>query len=203
MARRSEAQREQMREKVLELARKLIEEKGPDAISARNLAKRVGMLPGSLYNLFPSVEHIRLSALGDVLKRLKENLAGIPRDRRPDLRLHDFARAYLAFVHKNQNAWNALLDYRRNATMPAPDWYQAHISQLTSMIADCFSELSPDRPSEQAEVQAQLLWAGIYGLSALSAEGRLDTTMGRPLDQLVNGLVDTHIAAFTRAEFAD
>lgn len=196
LARRTEETRDRSRETVLAAARAMIEEEGPGAITARALARRVGLLPGSLYNLFPSIEEIRLLALGAVLSELGDALAAIPLTLPPARRLHAYAAAYIEFMDKNANSWLALLDYRRNATAPAPDWYLASIARLVEMIARCFCDLSPQRSPEEARLQARLLWAGMYGLTALAGEGRLETVMAERFDILVERLVDSHLAAF-------
>lgn len=196
MVRRTEERRDQLRAQVIAAARAMIEEGGPGAISARALARRVGILPGSLYNLFPSLEEIRLAALGDVLRRLGDALAEIPAAMAPAARLHAYARAYIAFMEENANSWLALLDYRRNATTPAPDWYLGYIARLVGMIGQCFCDLAPHRSQADAQLEARLLWAGMYGLTALAGEGRLDTVMAERFDVLVERLVDTHLTAF-------
>ncbi|WP_404404817.1 TetR/AcrR family transcriptional regulator [Pelagibacterium halotolerans] len=196
MARRSDADREATRARVLDVARTMIAEEGPGAISARTLAKRVGLLPGSLYNLFPSIEDIRLAALGDVLRGLGDALAEVPQGLEPRQRMHAYARKYLEYISANSNAWNALFEYRRNATLPAPEWYQAYIGRLTAMIGQCFADHAPKRSLAAAQRQAHLLWAGIYGLTALAAEGRLDGIMQGSFDELVSDLVETHLVAF-------
>ncbi|WP_332711933.1 TetR/AcrR family transcriptional regulator [Pelagibacterium mangrovi] len=197
MARRTEADRAAMRARVLESAREMIAEDGPGAISARALAKRAGLLPGSLYNLFPSIEDIRLAALGDVLRGLGDALAEVSQTLPPRQRMHEYARRYVDFISRNENAWNALFEYRRNASLPAPEWYRSHIGRLTTMIGQCFADLSPGRPVREAQRQAHLLWAGIYGITALATEGRLDSIMDGAFDELVSQLVETHLTAFT------
>lgn len=181
---------------MLDIARTMVEEEGPGAITARALSRRAGMLPGSLYNLFPSIEEIRLLALGDVLRRLGDTLAAVPDTMPPRERLHAYATAYIGFMEENANSWVALLDYRRNATVPAPEWYMSYIARLVGMIGRCFSDLSPHRSTEDAWLQARLLWAGMYGLAALAGEGRLETVMAEPLEALAHSLVETHLAAF-------
>ena len=198
MARRSEADREAMRRKVLGLAKAMIAEQGPGAITARALARRAGMLPGSLYNLFPSIEEIRLAALGDVLRGLGDALSAVPSDLPPEERMHAYASSYLDYIARHANAWNALFDYRRNATLEAPDWYRAYIARLTVLIGECFAQIAPRHPVADAQRQAHLLWAGIYGLTALAAEGRLTGITDGRFDDLVTTLVETHVIAFQR-----
>lgn len=65
-------------------ARKLLVERGPEAVTLRAIARQLGITAPALYRYYGSrddlVEHLRLDVVADLASELAEELAGLPDD---------------------------------------------------------------------------------------------------------------------------
>jgi len=68
------------RETVGEAALALVREKGWDALSARNLAQRLGSSVAPVYGAFPSMEELEAFVLGEILRLIGATIRDIEKD---------------------------------------------------------------------------------------------------------------------------
>ena len=91
--------------------------------------------------------------------------------------------------------WLALFEHHRDNSTPAPDWYEDRIKRFFAMLEDAMpSAARHDR--RKAKRDAQVLWAGIHGISILSLTGRFDLVGADTTDSLVNALIDNYLNGF-------
>ncbi len=89
------------REDVLDAAAALFRERGFHACSMRDIAKRAGMLPGSLYYHFPSKESLLIATYAEGVRRIGQavDLAVEPQAN-PEQQLRAACRAHLQILLK-------------------------------------------------------------------------------------------------------
>ena len=105
------------------------------------------------------------------------------------------ARGYVEYARTHYNRWLALFEHHRDRSTPVPDWYQDRIKRFFAMLEDTIpSAAGHDR--RKAKRDAQVLWAGIHGISILSLTGRLDLVGADSTDALVNALIDNYLDRF-------
>ena len=68
MGRRSQHTPEELRELILTATRRIVEERGFRALSAREIAREIGYAPGTLYNMYENLDEILLRVEARVLK---------------------------------------------------------------------------------------------------------------------------------------
>ena len=78
MGRRSIHTAEELRELILKAATELIESDGLAGLSAREVARRIGYSPGTLYNVFDNLDDLVLTIEARLLDRLAARLAEVP-----------------------------------------------------------------------------------------------------------------------------
>ena len=87
------------RQQVLEAAARLFAERGFAGTSMRDIAKAVGMLPGSLYYHFPSKSALLLAVYGEGITRITLAVdQALAEEHRPWDRLEAVCRAHLEMV---------------------------------------------------------------------------------------------------------
>jgi len=74
MARRKDHTREELKALILQSAWQIVEEQGLPQLTARNIGKAIGYVPGTIYNVFPSMEILQLHLNGITLQRLSDHL---------------------------------------------------------------------------------------------------------------------------------
>lgn len=96
-------------DEIVAAATALVEEKGLDSFSLRELAARLGIKPASLYNHVKSVEEITTAVGHIALNALYEQLHAVPSDLNRKQRLLHMADAYRAYALQNQELYKAIV----------------------------------------------------------------------------------------------
>jgi AcrR family transcriptional regulator len=191
MARRSDHTREELTELAIQAAVELIEEHGFAQFSARQVAAKIGYTVGTIYNVFGSYDsllhHVNARTLDQWYDFLQTRLK---RGKGEPLRV--LARGYVEYARTHYNRWLALFEHHRDKKTPVPEWYRARIKRFFAMLEDTI----PSAAGRKAKRDAQVLWAGIHGISILSLTGRLELIGAESTDALVNALIDNYLAAF-------
>lgn len=195
MVRRSDHSPEQLRELIIDSARGIIAENGLLGLSAREIARKVGYSPGTLYNLFDGLDDLVLQLEARVLdaldRRLSELQEGIPQSDH----LGVMAREYGRFCREHPQLWNLISQHDLPPKSTLPPWYSERIERLLGRIEVA---LAPHFPPGQSNAQdlrrsAHAIWAGLYGLASLSTSKKLSN--GSPLSEsLIDEFVDTYLA---------
>jgi AcrR family transcriptional regulator len=86
---------------ILKAARALVLEKGPDELSLREVARRVGHSPAGLYEYFGSKEEIVAALAAESYERLRVCLDRVPAALAPAERLIEIGLAYVDFARQN------------------------------------------------------------------------------------------------------
>lgn len=162
-ASRRERQRQELREGILDAARELFAREGVEQISMRRLAEAVGYSPGTLYLHFASKEDLLRclvdQAFGTLLAMLQASRASTSL-----ATLRAGLRAYVAFglAHPRQYQFAFVLQ-----APPASGAYEPHeaFQYLRQCVRDCIR--SGEFRGVDPETAAQILWAGVHGLTSL------------------------------------
>ena len=108
MARRSDHTREELKDLILASATKIIEKEGFSALTARKIASDIGYTPGTLYNVFQSMDGLTLALNGITLEKLLPVLAQskeVNKDKAPEEIMKAMAREYRDFATTNRERW--------------------------------------------------------------------------------------------------
>ncbi len=194
MGRRSAHTGHQLHELILDAAEALIEAGGLAGLSAREIAKRIGYSPGTIYNVFENLDDVIVHVEARLLDALAGRLSDLIPSSDPDRRVHELARAYLRFTHDHPRLWNLLFEHRLPAGVEMPEWYQEKLEGLMGRVEEALTPLLPS--AEQATVAraARVLWASVHGITSLSTADKLSTVTTESANALVDDLVTTFLA---------
>ncbi|TKW67810.1 MAG: TetR/AcrR family transcriptional regulator [Paracoccus denitrificans] len=184
---RTRRSRDELRQLTLDAARQIILEEGPEALTARRLAKAVGYTPGTIYNLFDSLPDVLWQVNRAHFARIASlfsNLPGVT----PQDRLRALAARYLDLVEAEPTLFRALFEGPRKSE-EFPDWYMRAIDGLLDLTATELTSLAPDMPASVARRDASALFASIQGLAQLRAGGRLDLLTDASAKELADALI--------------
>lgn len=200
MGRRSIHTAEELRELILVAATELIERDGLSGLSAREIAKRIGYSPGTLYNVFENLDDLVLTIEARLLDRLSMRLAEVPSGSDPESRVLQLARAYLAFTHENPKLWNLLFEHHMPAGKPVPSWYQTKLEGLMTRVEEALMPLLNDRDPIRLKRAASVLWSGVHGITSLSTADKLSSITSETAGPLVEDLVATYLAGLNHTQ---
>ena len=194
MGRRSVHTADQLREVILEASRAIIAEQGLQALSAREIARRIEYSPGTLYNIFENLDDIILTIEGQMLDRLSAVLSELPVLADPRERVRQLAHAYLTFSHDNPKLWNLLFEHHLPAGHDVPPWYKAKLNSLMAEVEAAVAPLLGQSSPEQIQRSARVLWAGVHGITSLSTADKLSNVTSDTANQMIDDLVGLYLA---------
>lgn len=197
MGRRSEHTPEVLRALVIHEARKIIAAEGLSSLSAREIARRVGYSPGTLYNIFANLDDLILHIEAGMLDELDQRLAVLPLIRPPTAHVLHLAQEYLAFTTQHPRLWNLLFEHHLPAHAQTPPWYQMKLDSLLERVERALQPLMPLAPPEVTRRSARVLWAGVHGIASLATAEKLSSVTSETAKELVKNLVENYLAGLT------
>lgn len=193
MGRRSIHTPEELRENIVVAATELIANSGLSGLSAREIARRIGYSPGTIYNVFVNLDDLILNIEGRMLDDLDASLAALPANSDPRAHLLALAEAYLAFTHNNPRLWNLLFEHHLPASVDVPVEYRNKLNALLERIENALRPLAVTDDEADLKRRARVLWAGVHGITSLSTADKLSNITAEATWPLVKDLVETYL----------
>lgn len=179
----AENRRNAQREALLDAASEMLMHGGPDAISLRKLATKVGTSTMAVYTAFGGKEGLITALFEEAFDRLATAQSAAAHDPEPILWLANLSRAYRDFALKNPSYYALMI----SATLPVPAALRhegpasggpaarsipRHPSyqNLLDAIDACIAEGSMAADADPAII-ADALWATVHGLCSLELAG--------------------------------
>jgi AcrR family transcriptional regulator len=195
MGRRSTHTPQQLRELILDAAQEIIEVHGLAGLSAREIARRIGYSPGTIYNMFDNLDDVVLHVEARVLDALDKRLSDIQQgDGSADDRLIRIAHAYLAFTKEKPRLWNLLFEHHMPAGADLPAWYQQKLEGLMGHVERALAPHFPAGMEGDLQRASRVLWAGVHGITSLSTADKLSVVTTETAGRLIDDLVGTYLA---------
>ena len=199
MGRRSTHTPEQLRELILESAQAIIVESGLAGLSAREIARRIGYSPGTIYNMYENLDDVVLNVEARVLDALDKRLADMPAHGRPDEVVRRLAHTYLEFTRDNRRSWNLLFEHYMPKGVDVPEWYQEKLEGLMKRVETALTPLFPAQDTAELQRAARVLWAGVHGITSLATADKLASVTTDSATQLLDDLVTRYLAGLAKS----
>ncbi|WP_295558983.1 TetR/AcrR family transcriptional regulator [uncultured Hyphomicrobium sp.] len=196
MGRRSLHTAEELRELIISASTELIQEAGLGGLSAREIARRINYSPGTLYNSFENLDDLVLTIEGRLLDSLLDALSRVPKGGDPRERVHKIADCYLEFASGNPKLWNLLFEHHIPLSRNVPDAYRKKFDALMGKVEDALRPLSKGLGADDIKRSARVLWAGVHGISTLSAADKLSIIAEGDASVLMDDLVRNYLHGF-------
>lgn len=196
---RQHQQSEEVRNKILSIARRIISEEGTEALSIRRITKEMGYSAGIIYHYFENKEQILLCILKEGYKRILDSIKPPNSNLPPDEAIRASFTEYIESALK----WSAV--YKSIMLSSSP-----HILDFTSVLSEGICEKRPAMMGLVAALEAgismelfspcdtqltaQALWSAMFGLLIrLIIEGNVSPDqqkklITRQIDILLKGL---------------
>lgn len=170
-----------LREACIQEALAIIETAGVEALSLRDISRRLGVSHQAPYKHFPSRDHILAEIVGRTFESFADYLDQCPKTGDPAHDLEAMGRAYLnyALLHP--------LQYRLmfGTPLPNPSQHPAmmrHAQHAFGLLRDCLSALHsgrqrPPQPNglTAPTLDALFIWSTLHGLASLLHTRALET----------------------------
>lgn len=188
-----------IKSRIVSAARALYFERGPDAVTMRAVAERVGVTATALYRHFADKDAILREVMGEGSRLLGSHLFRALEAPTPLERLRATANAYLDFAVAQPQAYRALFEA---AEPEEGSPIQLQRGAMRRFLRDRVREamdagvLAPG----DADGTALSVWATLHGLASLHHAGitRLDWVRERALTNLIEGILTPEVASAGR-----
>jgi AcrR family transcriptional regulator len=170
---RSEQDREKLRASILDAARTLFVERGIDAVSMREIAKKINYSATTLYNHFADKEALLQAVCDEDFLKLASGMHQIMQ--LPDLiaRIQALGKGYAMFALEHPNHYRLMFMTPRVPCNPditkiqQGNTEQDAYAQLKHVVQEAFEAGLFRVDLADSELIAQTIWAGIHGVCSL------------------------------------
>jgi AcrR family transcriptional regulator len=199
MARRNDHSREEIQSMAINATRSLIAVEGIEGVSARKVAQEIGYTVGTLYQNFENIHELILHANAFSLTQLLKQLEAVyETEPRALYRVVLLANSYLDFGQNHERQWNAIFRHTLPREFCMPDWYQARIDALFSVIERAVRELAPERDKKQIQLASRTIWSGVHGICLLHIGNKLYSDNIATPQALVQSLVTNYLNSWIK-----
>lgn len=200
-------ERQQLQKLILDAARDLFVQHGVEAVSMREIAKRVGYSPTTIYLYFKDKNDLLQTLCDHDSLILANDLRNINADAAPDAvqQLRELCSAYSRFALAYPNHYRFMfMTPKPSNSKDKSKLRQGNIEQdayafLRSMVQQAFEQQVFRADLANMDLIAQTLWAGIHGVCALEIGMAGDDWVDwQPIDQRVSLMQHAMIQGLTR-----
>lgn len=138
--------------------------------SARQVARAISYSVGTIYNLFPSLDHLLLAINTRTFMLWTDHLRS-RLERAGSDRIRALVEAYFSFARENPNLWMAIYDHRLPPGMKMPEEDAQRRAVLTGIVVQEIAAVGPDQPLEQFQHLARSLIATVHGHCTFDLNG--------------------------------
>lgn len=158
-----------LRKALLDAARALLEERGPAALSLREIARRVGVSAPSAYHHFASLDAIAVALAEQGFTELTDQLEAAPAN--AEGQLAPTGHAYIAFARANPGLYRLMFgEGFRDASRGSQAVRALRDRAYERVIAGLRNRL----PADELAIAALFLWSLAHGLALLMIDGQVD-----------------------------
>jgi AcrR family transcriptional regulator len=181
---------ESVRERVIDVAARLLDEEGTAALSTRRLAKELGVSTMAVYTHFGSMGEVFKAVAEEAFARFADALDAVPVTDDPFVDLANQAAAYRAFANANGHLYSVMFGglflkwHVESSDVPnAAPTFQVLVDAVARVI-----DAGVFRPADPVEVAYQL-WITLHGFVQLELTDTFSrmglTTADRVWNQLL------------------
>lgn len=203
MARRKDHTREELKKLILEMAWRIVGAEGPQGLTARRLADAIGYAPGTIYNVFASMDALSLQVNArtlDLLHGVLTSPACHDKKKTPVQNMKKMAALYRGFAHDMRPYWLMLFSENIASDARGEPWYEEKIERLFAPLEKLLSPFFTPRAAKKKKMAARILWGSVHGLCYLSETGRMPKIDGETGFDVMSGyLIDSFLAGMKKA----
>ncbi len=170
---KTEVERQQLRTLIIDAARELFVAKGVDAVTMREIAKRIDYSATSIYLHFADKESLIRAICDTDFLALANALKTIFQIVDPVERMQALGHGYAAFALSHPNHYRLMFMSERTPFDPEQSSLQQNSAeqdayfQLKTVVSDVYAADRFRVDLQDVDLIAQTIWAGIHGVCSL------------------------------------
>ena len=170
---KTESEKQQLRTLIIDAARELFVSRGVEAVTMREIAKRIGYSATSIYLHFVDKEALLRAILDTDMLALATSLKEILQIADPVERMHALGQGYAQFALTHPNHYRLMFMAERTPCNPAESSLQQNNAEqdayflLKTVVNDVYIAGRFRDDLQDVDLIAQTIWAGTHGVCSL------------------------------------
>ncbi len=161
------------RERLCEAAERLFAEKGPDAVTMRQLASALGVSPMTPYRYFKDKEDILAAVRTNGFTRFAETLEKARDEARGRGKGQAVGEAYVNFAFEHPHTYKLMFDLHQPNDEAYPELIEAGRRAHAQMSAWVTDQVAAGRMAGDPQQIGAMFWAATHGVVVLEMAGKL------------------------------
>ena len=206
---RLEKEKAETRDRILDAARELFAERGFEAVTMREIARKIEYTPTTIYIHFKDKEALLHEICDRDFALLAQKFFSVAELADPIEQLRMTGRLYARFGLENRHHYRLMFMslrpeptpelIERKKGNPSEDAYEFLVQIVQAGLAQ--GRFRPEH--DDAQLIAQTVWAGIHGVVSLRISNECDPWVKWPdAERSVGTMIDVLVAGLTREEAA-
>ena len=197
MARRSDHTREELKNLILDTSFKLVKTHGFEQLSARRISTEIGYAPGTIYNLFDSMDdlYVQVNARTlDNLNRVLNDKSCNDPSKTPAENMKAMAGLYIKFTQDHRPHWLMLFQHTTGEGFEVPEWLDQKIESLFAPLENQMDDFFEKGQERMKRTAARILWSSVHGLCFLQETGKIGVVgQDKSMHTIAHYLIDIFI----------
>ena len=186
---------------LLETGRKIVQEKGTEALTARKLSDASGCSVGAIYNQFSNMDNFVVIQNYMTLDALSSRLEKVAVTDDAFADMNAFLREFVNFVIENKNLWFMLHSFHlRNNNRAFSYFYLRKVVKITGLINKLLIRLVPNMERPERILSSQILWLTLFALSSFLTKDILDSFTKVNKETICQLMFNTFVAGLSVLE---
>lgn len=170
---KTDVERQQLRTLIIDAARELFVSRGVEAVTMREIAKRIGYSATSIYSHFADKEAVLRAICDTDFLALATSLKDILQITDPVERMQALGSGYAAFALSHPNHYRLMFMAARAPYNPAESSLQQYSAeqdayfQLKIVVGEAYEAGRFKADLHDVDLIAQTIWAGMHGVCSL------------------------------------
>ena len=197
----TEMEKDNIQNLLLETGRKIVQEKGTEALTARKLSEASGCSVGAIYNQFSNMDNFVVIQNYMTLDALSSRLEKVAVTDDAFADMNAFLREFVNFVIENKNLWFMLHSFHlRNNNRTFSYFYLRKVVKITGLINKLLIRLVPNMERPERILSSQILWLTLFALSSFLTKDILDSFTKVNKETICQLMFNTFVAGLSVLE---
>ena len=159
--------KERVRQSLIAVGRKIVEEKGADFLTARKLSEASNCSVGTIYNQFANMDNFIMQQNILTLQNLKSDMDKIILEANAYNNLNRLIEVMITFILNNRNLWTLLFNHHMKMSGKLSFSYRKTMSGIILKCANEYGKIVPNLGSVEKKLTWQVLWSALFAMTAL------------------------------------
>ena len=198
---RLEMEKDNIQNQLIAIGRKMVKEKGTEALTVRKLSEASGCSVGAIYNQFSNMDNFIVIQNYMTLDELGQRLEQIEETANPYADMNKFLQVFVDYVKDNRNLWYMLYAfYLRRNERAYSYFYLRKVVRIIGCINKLLQRILPQMERPERILSSQVLWLTMFALSSFLTKDVLDSFAKINQESMCQIVLNTYVAGLSVLE---